>query len=289
MIKTTGKYMLSKDGGETWISVGNILVSGYYSLSDITNIKLSVGSGVTPPNYSDEGISVLAESDVFNSFSSVSKVDISQDYFAVEKERMFNFGVGHNLTISDVGLYGGSKLLSRALFTDVNGEPLQIKINAMDSLQIKYILKYTMPRSPFTSTLNYLGQEIDATVTLVNPDVWTSNVPGEPTAFIRAAAGNGFVADNNSRLISGSITGNASQLVVSKFADGVTKGVNGSFTTNEDEMIGDFDQLIFCDSTTPSYANAFALVQLDSPITKTDKNTFSAALTLYQRGQDGNT
>lgn len=289
MITVKGRYLVSKDGGKNWLKADNKLLFGYYMQVMPGGMQLEVGAGTLPPTYNDSSLTTLAKSNTPSNFDGSSSVLIESDKFSITKQRTFNFGTGHSFSISEVGLLSGSVLVSRALFKDYKGNSTSILITPMDSLQIKYSMTYTIPRTPFHAQIEYLGQTIGATITLVNPERWGGDMLGEPVSLSRVSAGANMVIGNDGRLTAGIVIGEAGTLTTDRFADGYTRAISGSVNTNASEMIGTFSQMIITDSSSISYASAIALIELDTPITKTDKTTLTMGLTLYQRGENGNT
>lgn len=176
--------------------VDNLFLNNYFALSDSTrgfsSIYCLFGTGSTPPTVNDTSLENFVTGASIKSYTNASN-DLSGNLFEKSYDEAtktftsswtvkFNASKGAIIgNMSEIGISyarDDSKLFTRSLIKDAQGNPTTISLGANDVVSVTYIIGYTMD---FTTSLlesrviNINGQ--DTTVELhalcYNMDTWT--------------------------------------------------------------------------------------------------------------------
>jgi hypothetical protein len=135
------KNLILNQGFAYWVS------SATFSSRALGLTILNVGTGDTAPSPTDTSLeNYLAEvtgGDAVREHVQESGIA----YGHIDRDFLFDFGEA-NGNLRELGLEFGSSsdvLFSRALFTDINGDPITIEKTSEDQLRVTYRLTYAVP------------------------------------------------------------------------------------------------------------------------------------------------
>lgn len=135
-----------------------------------------VGSGTTPPQVSDTQLeSFVAQAPATASLSSYnSKEKIGSDYWA-HSDLTFTFSPGQIISaLGEIGIQmnthsvSHTKINSRALIKDSNGDPVVLQLTATDQLIVKYRLSIKIPTTPAVGVFTISGVSTTVTMECLN-------------------------------------------------------------------------------------------------------------------------
>lgn len=281
MIKAIGKYFISKDNGDNWLECKNSLVSGYFNSSTEGSSYLAVGDNGNTVDYDDTAIPSLAISDLKSGFSGGVITAVQADTFSITRSQDYEFGSGNNFIMYDIGLVCNGSLASRSLFKDNQGVPVSIPVSEDDLLKARYQLEYTLPRSAIRAEINYNGIVVGANVYFVNPNKWTNSVIGEPMVCSSVGVGNSWTIGTDAYLTGELPISSTSNVTIVKSNSNDKKVYTCSFFTTLTELVGTFEQIIFCNGTAAP-GNAIVMIDLDEAINKTSDDVFSLSVSIVQ-------
>lgn len=281
MIKATGKYLLSKDGGNTWLKQKNMILEGYYALARSPRVSLAVGTSSDPVQFDQTSISNKIVSTPSSSvFDGGKSYKINPDNYAIRRTKRFDFGLGNSLELGEMGLYSSGKLASRSIIKDAQGSAIVVSIGSTDSLTILYEITYKIPREPRRISIDFKGQEVGGTMYFANPNKWGSNYFSEVVNITNVGVGKGIALDSEG-FVSEGLTEKSMDVDSDRISvDGVLTDSFGIFAGLED-LNGSIEQFVFC-SGSVSKNNIVILIDLDAPIEKTNDDSLSLSVLLSQ-------
>lgn len=290
-ILTKGVYKISLDGGVSWIKSDNMLVSGYFN-HNLNSMTMKLGIGNNLESYQDTDINeyTQAGSQSSSGFSESKSVNVDDDKFYVKKSQVFNFGVGHNFSLSEIGLFSGSTLFSRTIIKDDNGTPISIAVTEVDDLIIRYEISYKIPRQKFNVSLVFLEEERPAKLYFCNPNQWGELSIGQPISISGAGISHDTEIGDDGYLtictVNASIRNAADQRNEVNTND--KRIYTSSFFAGLNDLNGEFKQILLSKGST-SLNTVVAVIDFDEPITKTEDDTLSFSISIVQEGIDGDT
>lgn len=282
MIKTTGTYLLSKDGGKTYKNYGNMLVEGYYKNDGSNILNIRITSNGTPPTPQDEGVATGIGGNVSSGFTNFS-LDIEQDAYKVHCSAEFNIGLGNTLVARDLNILSGNSLFSRALFKDEEGNPVDIVIDSKDDIRVKYILTYHLPREGIPVNVIVHNRSVSGTLRICNPNIWGTSVIGVPIdiTMVGVAPVNTWVQDINGYIDSG-VTSHTMNVQESGTFNSSEKKYTYYASADLDKLNTTFRQIAFTDGAV-SPRNIAILIDLDEDIVNTPDDYLSLGIDVIQR------
>lgn len=270
MITARGVYSISLDGGKTFSSKNNMLLSNYYRYSTKGSFFAVVGSNTTPVTFNDTAIPSGAQSPATPSFDEVVDIDNVGEDFISNKSFTFEFGTGLNLTIQEVGIVSNGRLVSRAVYS----EP--VYVTELDSLVVRYTIQYIVNTKEHTFNFDYKGRSIIASVRAVNPNQWGKRLFGYPLEITAIALGGGWTVDQNNYIVGGNEVFNKSIATIYEYSD--TKRVaKAVLSAGLNEAIGSYNQALI-----KSGSNGVLLITFNQQLDKTSDDFFGFSLGFEQ-------
>lgn len=149
---------------------------------------LRVGSGTTPPAFSDTALVNQLASTATANFSTV----IHDGWAVSTTATLFSVGavVG---SVGEVGFGSSSSsaLTTRALIKDQTGDPVLVPVLADEQLRVTYEVRCRIPQSPVVTDMIIDGNTHTVTITPTRTDVvgvWSGVVSGNPgSAWVKDA------------------------------------------------------------------------------------------------------
>ena len=147
----------------------NLILSNQMASIWVLGTYLHVGSGSTPPTFSDTSlVNWVAAKQSTGGWSEVSSSLVGDNYEREDKrDHQFNVGavIGN---ISELGLSStisqSTALDTRALLKDEVGDPTTISLGALDQLVVTYFIKKQINMLPNTTSSLLNGVAIDYTI-----------------------------------------------------------------------------------------------------------------------------
>lgn len=281
MIKATGKYLLSKDGGKTFKEFSNLLVTDYYQKTEGISLTAIITSNGNEPEFGDTTVSTGISSQAVNGFSDFS-LEITQDSYKLNCSAVFNIGLGNSLVARDINILCNSNLYSRALFRDGDGNPIDIPITVKDNIIVKYILTYNLPRGEIPINVNIHNRFVQGVIKVCNPNIWGTGIMSRPIKLdnVGVAPQGTWVQDANGYIDSG-LTSHIINLDETFSRSASLKKIIYTGIADLDKLNTTFRQIAFS-SGTFSPRNIAILINLNEDVVNTEDDYLSLGIEVNQ-------
>lgn len=281
----------------------NLLTNTFFGSAKIF-AYCSVGSGTTPPEFTDAYLESQIGTFSAQSIATAKPGTFSGTVLTKSIESVFEFAIGQIVgNISEVAVRQDQTgpVSSRALIKDAGGTPTTITLTAEDQLIVAHTLFASVETRPNPVVMDIAGVSTTVTTKIFKADIYTGDMSGNridsnPKRFPYAsntAAGSYF--GSSSAVISGqpidgaegyaSISGTyltTSVAVATNYGVG-SSSYEATYTMSAGTNFAGnlpLKYIAMTDNTTSSTGKVVALVEFDPPITKT---TAQAIVAKYKR------
>lgn len=285
---SAGKFKLEiirPDGGRREYDFDNLITDiGLVRMgpsADYLDI-VRVGSGSTPPAFSDTQLVSQVAAVAFTTASSVDGASSISPYYGFAR-RVYNFAAGAAAgNLSEIGVgwsTTGSTLFSRALIRDSMGNPTTITVLSDEILIVTYEHRYYVPETDWTGEVTFTGN-IGGTYDVIgrSSSVNLSSATYASQAQVSSPGGNTAWAYSGDI---GPITGVPAGAIPSSsvnVTDGTASGTSAAYTLSFG--LGVANSVSGIRSVVRRMGNSQFQFQFDPPIMKTSEDTLTLTFSL---------